>query len=119
MSAKLLKYKPMPLKSLNPPDFDRLSELFKLMSDRSRLHILWCICQQEYSVGEICEITGLNQANVSKHLQMLRLGGVVACRKEGNSRIYFLSDSKYLGLCAQSLIDLSTASREAFSTCED
>jgi DNA-binding transcriptional ArsR family regulator len=106
-------------KTLNLPDFDRLSELFKLMGDRSRLHILWCICQGECSVGEICNLTGLSQANVSKHLQMLRMGGIVACRKEGNSRIYYLSDEKYLGLCAQSLIDLSNASREVTSSCEE
>ncbi|PLS69547.1 MAG: ArsR family transcriptional regulator [Cyanobacteria bacterium M5B4] len=109
------------IKAMNPPDFDRLSELFKLMSDPSRLHILWCICQAECSVGQICEMTGLSQANVSKHLQMLRMGGIVACRKEGNSRIYFLADPKYLGLCAQSLIELSNinTSREEISSCED
>lgn len=112
----------MPL-SLAPdqtmPDFERLSELFKLMAEPSRLHILWCICQGETSVGEICALTRLSQANVSKHLQMLRLGGIVACRKEGNSRIYFLSDPKYLTLCAQSLIDLSNTSREVVSSCEE
>lgn len=107
------------MKSAKQPDFDRLSELFKLMGDRSRLHILWCICQQECSVGEICEITALSQANVSKHLQMLRMGGIVACRKEGNSRIYFLADAKYLGLCAQSLIDLSTVTPEVMPSCEE
>lgn len=106
-------------KNLNLPDFDRLSDLFKLMGDRSRLHVLWCICQGECSVGEICTATGLSQANVSKHLQMLRMGGIVACRKEGNSRIYFLADPKYLGLCAQSLIDLSNVSREVVASCED
>jgi DNA-binding transcriptional ArsR family regulator len=107
------------MKSQTMPDFDRLSELFKLMGDRSRLHILWCICQQECSVGEICALTGLSQANVSKHLQMLRMGGIVACRKEGNSRIYFLADPKYLGLCAQSLIELSTVTPEVIPSCEE
>jgi DNA-binding transcriptional ArsR family regulator len=89
------------------PDFDRLAELFKLLSDRNRLHILWCICQNECSVSQICTLTGLGQANVSKHLQLLRLGGVVACRKEGNTRIYFLLETKYLHVCAQSLLELS------------
>ncbi len=106
-------------KTLNPPNFERLSELFKLMGDQSRLHILWCICEGECSVGKICDMTGLSQANVSKHLQMLRMGRVVACRKEGNSRIYFLADPKYLGLCAQSLIELSTISIEVISSCEE
>ncbi|MGA1265463.1 MAG: ArsR/SmtB family transcription factor [Prochlorothrix sp.] len=103
----------------NQPDFERLSEIFKLLSDRNRLHILWCICQEECSVGTICELTGLGQANVSKHLQMLRMGKIVACRKAGNSRIYFLADTKYLSLCAQSLIDLSINPPTEVASCED
>ncbi len=101
------------------PDFERLAELFKLMADPSRLSILWCIGQGESSVGEICTRTGLSPANVSKHLQMLRLGGIVACRKEGNSRIYFLSDPHYFTLCAQALITLSNAHQEVVSSCDE
>ncbi len=107
----------MPVKT--QPDFDRLAELFKILSDPSRLYILWCICQEEQNVGQICVTTGLSQANVSKHLQMLRMAGVVACRKEGNNRIYFLADVKYLSLCAQSLIEISNLSIENISSCED
>ncbi len=101
------------------PDFERLAELFKLLADPSRLHILWCIGQGESSVGEICTRTGLSPANVSKHLQMLRLGGIVACRKEGNSRIYFLSDPHYFTLCAQALITLSNTHQEVVSSCDE
>lgn len=101
------------------PDLDRLADLFKLLGDRSRLGILWRICQGECNVTEISESTSLSQANVSKHLQMLRMARLVACRKEGNARIYFLSDQKYLGLCAQSLIDLSIFSPPEISTCDE
>nr|WP_230401097.1 MULTISPECIES: metalloregulator ArsR/SmtB family transcription factor [unclassified Synechocystis] len=89
------------------------------MGDQSRLHILWCICEEECSVGTICDMTGLSQANVSKHLQILRMGGIVGCRKQGNSRIYFLANPKYLNLCAQSLIELSNLSTDVLSSCED
>lgn len=101
-----------------PPDFERLAELFKLLSDSSRLNILWCICQGECNVGQICAMTDLTQANVSKHLQVLRMGGVVSCRKEGTMRIYSLADSRFLNLCAQSVFELSPPSQAKEMPCE-
>ncbi|AZB73758.2 ArsR/SmtB family transcription factor [Synechococcus elongatus] len=105
--------------SSTSPDLDRLAELFKVLGDRSRLGILWRICQGECNVTEISESTGLSQANVSKHLQMLRMARLVACRKEGNARIYFLSDPQYSGLCARSLIDLASLSPVEVSSCDE
>lgn len=104
--------------SATSPDLDRLAELFKVLGDRSRLGILWHICQGECNVTEISAATGLSQANVSKHLQMLRMARLVACRKEGNARIYFLADPQYSGLCARSLIDLASLSPLEVSSCD-
>ncbi len=64
-------------------------------------------------------MTGLSQANVSKHLQMLRLRGIVSCRKEGNSRIYTVADPKYLNFCAEVLRELSLTSKEVISSWEE
>lgn len=78
-----------------------LAEQFKLLSDSSRLKILVTLCQRgECKVKEICEQTGLNPTNVSKHLQLLRSAGVLACRREGNCRYYRIINSGLLDLCA-------------------
>ncbi|WP_330203932.1 metalloregulator ArsR/SmtB family transcription factor [Cyanobacterium sp. Dongsha4] len=85
-------------------EIDRLEELanrFKILSDPSRLHIIQTICTNECTVTEICDRTQLNQANVSKHLQFLKIAGVVACRREGNCRYYRIIDEDLLGLCQQ------------------
>ncbi|MEN9206967.1 MAG: metalloregulator ArsR/SmtB family transcription factor [Gloeomargarita sp. GMQP_bins_120] len=102
------------------PDVERLADLFKLLADPSRLQLLWWIGQRgEVSVGELSARTGLSQANVSKHLQVLRLGGLVACRKEGNNRLYFLADPRCFQMCIESLTHLSQKAQEGGASCED
>ncbi|MEN9280192.1 MAG: metalloregulator ArsR/SmtB family transcription factor [Gloeomargarita sp. DG_1_4_bins_134] len=96
-----------------------MADLCKIMADASRLQILWWLSRQECSVGEISALTGLSQANVSKHLQMLRLGNLVACRKEGNSRIYFLVDPHHFRRWTESLLDLTERSQKEVASCEE
>ena len=79
--------------------YEFLASRFKLLSEPSRLRILEAICSEELNVGEICQQTGLQQANVSKQLQLLRAEGVVACRRVGTSRYYRVIDQELLKLC--------------------
>ncbi len=79
--------------------YDFLANRFKLLSEPTRLRILEAICNQELKVSEICERTGLHQANVSKQLQLLRVEGVVACRRVGTCRYYRVIDQELLNLC--------------------
>jgi DNA-binding transcriptional ArsR family regulator len=87
--------------SLQPEQLELMAEQFKILSEPSRLKILTTICTNEYNVGEICRLTGLNQANVSKHLTHLKIAGVVACRRVGACRYYRVIDQKFLTLCQQ------------------
>ena len=80
---------------------EKLAERFKILSEPSRLQILQAICDRERSVSEICDRTKLNQANVSKHLQLLKSAGVVACRRVGICRYYRIIDLDLLNLCAE------------------
>lgn len=82
-------------------DLERLAERFKILSEPSRLQILAALCNQECNVSEICDRTGLNQANVSKHLQLLKSAGIVACRRVGVCRYYRVIDTDLLQLCAK------------------
>ena len=80
---------------------EKLAERFKILSEPSRLQILQAICDRERSVSEICDHTKLNQANVSRHLQLLKSAGVVACRRVGICRYYRIIDLDLLDLCSQ------------------
>jgi DNA-binding transcriptional ArsR family regulator len=79
--------------------YEFLANRFKLLSEPTRLRILEVICGEELKVSEICERTELQQANVSKQLQLLRTAGVVACRRVGTCRYYRVIDQELLKLC--------------------
>ena len=79
--------------------YEFLASRFKLLSEPTRLRILEAICSEELNVSEICQRTGVQQANVSKQLQLLRAEGVVACRRVGTCRYYRVIDQELLQLC--------------------
>jgi len=87
--------------ALNPKEQEALASRFKILAEPARLQILMAICDQERSVQDICDRTGLHQGNVSKHLRLMKAAGVVDCRREGVWRYYRVIDTELLSLCAR------------------
>ena len=54
------------------PEVDRLSHLFKVLADETRLKIVYILAQQELCVADIAEVLGSTASNVSHHLRLLR-----------------------------------------------
>ena len=69
-----------------------LAELFKMLSDPTRVKILYTILENEMSVGDITEIVGSTQSAVSHQLRVLKQARLVKYRKVGKSVIYSVSD---------------------------
>jgi DNA-binding transcriptional ArsR family regulator len=84
----------------NSGELEALANRFKILAEPTRLQILAALCNQEHSVQEICDRTGLLQGNVSKHLRLMKDAGVVACRRQGVWRYYRVIDLDLLSLCA-------------------
>jgi DNA-binding transcriptional ArsR family regulator len=78
---------------------DQLAERFKALAEPNRLAILSTLHAGELSVGELVDETGLGQANVSKHLDVLRRYGFVARRKDGLNVFYRLADKDVFRIC--------------------
>lgn len=62
-------------------------QIFKALSDQTRLKILQCIQNEEKCICEIIPATGKSQPNVSQHLNILRQTGLVKERINGNRRM--------------------------------
>lgn len=77
----------------------RIAERFKALAEPNRLQLLQAMRDRETTVGELVESSGLTQANVSKHLQLLLAQGFVMRRKEGLFTYYRLADQDVLTLC--------------------
>lgn len=78
---------------------ERLADRFKALSDPMRLRILHTLEQGELCVGEVASTVGGSQANVSKHLAMLRSAGLVRARRCGMNVYYAIDDPVVFNLC--------------------
>ena len=64
-------------KPLAPETLRVVAQRFKILSEPARLEVLNMLRKGPLNVSELIEATGLNQANLSKHLQILHAGGFV------------------------------------------
>ena len=73
-------------------DVDQLSGLFRLLSDKTRLHIVLLLTDGERNVGSLCEQLQLPQPTVSHHLGLLRTQNIIANRRNGKQVYYGLNE---------------------------
>ena len=79
--------------SNTPTAVDELENLFKALSDKTRLRILALLGNNEVCVCHLHDSLGLPQPTVSRHLAYLRKSGLVAARRDGVWMHYQLSRS--------------------------
>jgi len=77
----------------------RIAEVLKAMADPTRLKVLHALQTGERCVTEILHAVGGSQANVSKHLSVLRRAGLVDCRREGLNVFYRIIDPGVFTIC--------------------
>lgn len=91
---------------LRAPDSARLAEateVFAMLADPTRLHLLWLIAQRESDVGSLTERCQASRTAVSQHLAKLRLAGLVEARREGRHVFYSLRDGHLRRLVLEAL----------------
>lgn len=84
---------------LSPEVLELIAKRFRVLAEPARLKILNRLMGGELTVTELGDATQLNQANLSKHLQMLRSSGFVRRRKEGLFAHYRIADPSVNALC--------------------
>ena len=89
----------MPRARLTPDLIDAVADRFRAMGEPARLRILSALRPGERCVSDLENSTGLNQANLSRHLQVLSAAGLVKRRKDGLFVYYGLADAHVLRLC--------------------
>ena len=71
---------------------DSLARLFRILGDPTRLRILMLLDSQERNVSDLCRRLKMPQPTVSHHLSLLRMGELVATRRNGKEIFYSLRD---------------------------
>lgn len=68
------------------------ANLLKALANPHRLMILCQLIEGERSVSDLAGLRGLRVSTMSQHLGLLRRGGLVVARREGQTIFYRVSD---------------------------
>lgn len=81
----------------------QLAETFKILSDSTRVKILYALSKAELCVCDLSSLLGMRDSTVSHHLRLLRALQLVKYRKEGRVVYYSLDDAHIEKLFEQGL----------------
>ncbi|MCX4908924.1 metalloregulator ArsR/SmtB family transcription factor [Streptomyces sp. NBC_00878] len=83
--------------------FAAAANVFALLSDPTRLHLVWTLAKGEADVNTLTEASGAARPAVSQHLAKLRLSGLVEMRKVGRRSVYALRDGHVRRLVVEAI----------------
>ena len=75
-------------------DFHMVAEVFKQLSDSTRVRIFWLLCHCEECVINISAMVDMSSPAVSHHLRQLKAQGLIVCRREGKEVYYKAADTE-------------------------
>ncbi len=87
----------------NAKDISQMADIFKALSDPSRLKIVLTLLQQEHCVCEIATICKQTDSAISHQLRYLRTLKIVKNRRQGKIVYYSIDDDHVVELIQMSL----------------
>jgi DNA-binding transcriptional ArsR family regulator len=82
------------------PLYQLKAEFFKTLGHPARIRVLELLSQREHAVAELLPEVGVEAANLSQQLAVLRRAGLVVTRKEGSTVYYSLTSPQVAELLA-------------------
>ncbi|MEV6033427.1 metalloregulator ArsR/SmtB family transcription factor [Nonomuraea sp. NPDC052116] len=86
-----------------PAQVNAAVDAFRMLSDGTRLRLMWLLSSGEKDVNSLAEAIGAPRPSVSQHLAKLRLAGLVDTRRDGRRVLYSARDSHVRALIAEAL----------------
>ncbi len=77
-----------------PQNIEVVAQVFRILSDPTRLRILNLLQQEEHNVTSLCQKLQMPQPTISRHLSIMRMAGIVNNRREGKQIHYSIADLK-------------------------
>ncbi|MFI9435831.1 MULTISPECIES: ArsR/SmtB family transcription factor [Streptosporangium] len=82
---------------------DTAVEAFRMLSDATRLRLMWLLSSGEYDVSSLSAAIGVARPSVSQHLAKLRLAGLVQTRRDGRRVLYRARDAHVRAIINEAL----------------
>lgn len=79
--------------------FEVQADLCRCMSNAVRIEIVHILRDGPQRVSELVQLTGQTQSVVSRHLGVLRNGGVVMAHRHAQDVIYQIANPKIVNIC--------------------
>lgn len=90
------------------PLYQLKAEFFKTLGHPARIRVLELLSEREHAVAEMLPEVGIEPANLSQQLAVLRRAGLVVTRKEGSTVYYSLTSPHVAQLLAVARTILTT-----------
>lgn len=85
--------------AMNQLALELIASRFRALGEPTRLHLLSLLMQKEHTVGQLVDASDSGQANISKHLAVLREAGMIGMKKAGLTTVCFIADPVIHELC--------------------
>ncbi len=99
------------------PSADELSKVvafYKVLSDETRLKILYALKEQELCAGDIAVLLNMTKSAVSHQLAVMRNMHQIKSRREGKNVFYSLDDQHIVDILEEALVHMThTCDHEA------
>lgn len=80
--------------------YHKNAHIYKVLANEKRLEILNILkTYKQASVEDLLTVTGMSKSNMSQHLALLRLNGLVVAIKKGITVTYKIVDPRIVGPC--------------------
>lgn len=80
--------------------YELQAEICKILASPKRIEIIAALKDGEKTVTELVEILETPKANVSQHLSVMRLKGILKSRRDGVNIYYSIANPKVVKACA-------------------
>ena len=75
-------------------NFQTVADVFKQLSDGSRIRIFWLLCHCEECVMGLSALVEMSSPAVSHHLRLLKSAGLIVSRRHGKEMYYRAADTE-------------------------
>jgi ArsR family transcriptional regulator len=100
-NIRTIEYSYVTIENAMPDSLRRFkADVFQALAHPTRIAIIELLGNRELSAGDLIEELGMEQANVSQHLAVLRSRQLVVNRKAGNQVFYSVRDPILLQVLA-------------------
>ena len=101
---------------------DKLTHIFKILSDKNRMRIFSLLTKKKLCVCELAAVLNVTQPSISRHLKKMKLAGIIQDEKDGFWTNYFLctseGNSKIILNCVKKILRENNTAKNDLKTLE-